>query len=103
MPSCPHRALPSALATVLDNLPATGLSRHLPISVSDRRGRILYVSEAFCDAVGYRADELIGRGYRVLGSELHDDAFYAAIWENLRANRIWQGEIANRHEDGRVV
>ncbi|HRP95358.1 MAG TPA: PAS domain S-box protein [Rhodocyclaceae bacterium] len=103
MLSCPDRALPSALAAVLDNLPATGLSRHLPILVSDRRGRILYVSEAFCDAVGYCADELIGRDYRVLDSGLHDDAFYAGIWETLHANRVWQGEIANRHKDGRLV
>lgn len=76
--------------------------RHLLVSVSDDDGCILYVNDLFCHAYGYSREELLGSHYAQLDSGLHDSAFFATLWETIRAGRPWTGEIANRHKDGSV-
>jgi len=63
------------------------------IMVTDEAGTIMRVNPAFTLITGYRPEEAIGRNPRLLRSDRHDAAFYAALWRNLHENGHWHGEI----------
>jgi diguanylate cyclase (GGDEF)-like protein/PAS domain S-box-containing protein len=70
------------------------------IMVTDERGVILRVNPAFTEITGYPPDEVVGRTPAVLRSNRHDAAFYRALWTDLLAKGVWQGEIINRRRSG---
>jgi diguanylate cyclase (GGDEF)-like protein/PAS domain S-box-containing protein len=72
------------------------------IVVTDGVGTILSVNESFTEITGYTAKEVIGQNPRILKSDRHDQAFYAAMWRDIMANGRWQGEIWNRRKNGEI-
>jgi PAS domain S-box-containing protein len=70
--------------------------------VTDAGRLILRVNKAFCRITGYTADEVTGKNPALLGSGLHDKAFFAAMNERLDQVGAWQGEIWNRRKNGEV-
>ena len=72
-------------ATVRQQLGYMLFNEHLPLSLSDSRGRMCYVNQAFCHLSGYRRDELLGRSYRILRSGLHSPDVFRTLWETLSA------------------
>ena len=58
------------------------------------------MNPAFTAITGYAPEEVLGQNPRVLKSDKHDDAFYAAMWKALAENDRWQGEIWNRRKSG---
>jgi diguanylate cyclase (GGDEF)-like protein/PAS domain S-box-containing protein len=75
-------------------------STHDGVVVTDRNGVIKSVNPAFCKISGYDEDELVGWNANLLQSGRHDRAFFAALWESLRTEGLWQGEIWNRRRSG---
>ncbi len=72
-----------------------------PMVITDRTGRVEWVNAAFTSVTGFGADEAIGQELRVLtGSGVHDNAFYARLWETILAGGAWHGEMTNRRKDG---
>ncbi|MEJ2451603.1 MAG: EAL domain-containing protein [Gammaproteobacteria bacterium] len=72
------------------------------IIITDARGRILRVNEAFTRITGYSQEEVIGRTPRMLRSGRHDRDFYKSIWLKLKAGGVWQGEIWSRRKNGEL-
>jgi diguanylate cyclase (GGDEF)-like protein/PAS domain S-box-containing protein len=72
------------------------------IFISDAECVILRVNLAFSGITGYSAEEAVGRKTSLLRSGRHDAAFFAAMWESIRACGSWSGEIWNRHKDGEI-
>jgi two-component system cell cycle sensor histidine kinase/response regulator CckA len=70
------------------------------ILITDRKGMILWVNDAFTKLTGYACDEVLGKTPRVLKSGIHDRAFYRNIWEAILAGKTWRGEFTNRRKDG---
>ncbi|MCF8199216.1 MAG: PAS domain S-box protein [Sulfuritalea sp.] len=70
--------------------------------VTDERGVILKVNQAFVESTGYTAEEAIGQTPSLLKSGRHDAAFYAAMWESIKNTGSWQGEIWDKRKDGEV-
>lgn len=70
--------------------------------ITDTQGTILRVNQAFCDTTGYSAAEVVGQTPRILKSGRQDAAFYRAMWDEIGRSGTWQGEVWNRHKDGRV-
>lgn len=70
--------------------------------ITDARGAILWVNDAFCAIYGYNRDEVIGRNPRILKSGRHGDDFYREFWRQLTANGHWRGELWNRRKNGEV-
>lgn len=68
--------------------------------VTDARGTILAVNQAFCEISGYREDEVLGRTPALLSSGHHDAEFYRHMWDSLHGLGRWSGEIINRRKDG---
>lgn len=73
------------------------------VVITDAGGRILSVNPSFCRITGYSPAEAIGnKPGKLLGSGVHDEAFFAAFWQSLRETGNWQGEIYNRRKSGEV-
>ncbi|SDK46605.1 sensor domain-containing diguanylate cyclase [Billgrantia gudaonensis] len=60
------------------------------------------VNQAFTDITGYRAEEVIGQTPRLFKSGVHDQAFYARLWDAVLETGHWQGEIWNRNKYGDI-
>lgn len=72
------------------------------ITVTDANGAILSVNPAFTRITGYPAEEVIGENPRILKSNRHDQAFYAAMWQDINAKGRWEGELWNRRKNGDI-
>ena len=70
------------------------------VMITDGNGTILSVNPAFTRITGYGEAEVLGATPRLLKSDRHQDAFYAAMWSELTATGVWQGEIWNRRKNG---
>jgi PAS domain S-box-containing protein len=56
----------------------------------------------FTKITGYSRKEVLGKNPRILKSDRHDKAFYAAMWHALTSQGHWNGEIWNRHKNGDI-
>ncbi len=90
-----------AQAQLLLNAEALEAS-HEGIFITDADNRFTMVNKAFCAITGFSAAELLGQEPRMLKSGRQDPAFYTGLWESLRTQGMWQGEIWDRRKDGAV-
>ncbi len=72
------------------------------VLITDTDNDILDVNQAFLDITGYSRAEVLGKNPRLLSSGHHDRDFYAAMWQTLRRERGWRGEIWNRRKSGEI-
>ena len=72
------------------------------ILISDAHNCIVEVNDAFTRITGYSRDEVLGKGPRLLQSGRQGQPFYAGMWNSLKAQGHWEGEVWNRRKDGRV-
>jgi len=72
------------------------------IFITDASNRIISANKAFNRITGYEVDEVLGQNPAILGSGMHEQDFYKALWEQILEHGRWEGEIWNRRKDGRV-
>ncbi|WP_019022433.1 EAL domain-containing protein [Thioalkalivibrio sp. ALE23] len=72
------------------------------IIITDPQSRILMVNEAFTRLTGYTPEEVEGHNPSILGSGRQDAAFYRRMWQDLRENDYWHGELWNRRKNGEL-
>lgn len=70
--------------------------------LTDAGQRILYVNPAFTAITGYAPEDVLGRTPRVLSSGRQGPEFYQRMWQGLRENGAWSGELWNRRKDGQL-
>ncbi len=70
--------------------------------ITDASNRILRVNEAFCAITGYSRAEVIGQKTSLLSSGRQSQAFYQAMWQQLKETDSWHGEVWNRRKNGEV-
>lgn len=70
------------------------------ITITSADGKILAVNKAFTYITGYDPEEVLGQNPRVLKSDRHEANFYSDMWEELREQGQWEGEIWNRRKSG---
>jgi diguanylate cyclase (GGDEF)-like protein/PAS domain S-box-containing protein len=90
-PDTPARLLAAAMASMAS-----------AIFITDARGIILWVNDAFTRLSGYSSVEAVGRSPAILHSGRQDRAFYALLWKTILSGGVWQGEVIDRHKSGRV-
>lgn len=72
------------------------------ILITDQNGLIVSVNRAFCKITGYVKSEVIGKTPSILSSGIHDKDFYITMWDTLKNNGSWQGEIWNKRKNGEI-
>jgi diguanylate cyclase (GGDEF)-like protein/PAS domain S-box-containing protein len=71
------------------------------IVITDRKAVVQYVNPAFTRHTGYSRQEALGQPVSgLMKSGIHDQAFYARLWQTILAGREWHGEVTNRRKDG---
>ena len=72
------------------------------VIITDAEMRILSVNRAFTHITGFESAEAIGKTPAILQSGRHDVAFYRDLWQHIRSEGNWQGEICNRRKSGEI-
>jgi len=72
------------------------------IIITDARGTIEYVNEAFVRVSGYSMAEVVGHNPSMLRSGLTAPEVYASLWAALAKGECWQGELINRRKNGEI-
>ena len=70
--------------------------------ITDPKGVIMLVNQAFTKLTGYSVEEAIGNTPHMLSSGRHDPEFYQHLWATLTDQGFWQGEIWNRRKNGQI-
>lgn len=72
------------------------------IIITDAAGTIVDVNESFTLITGYGREESIGQNPRMLQSGRQGPEFYAQMWQALKEQAHWNGEIWNRRKNGEI-
>ncbi|HEY3328131.1 MAG TPA: EAL domain-containing protein [Novimethylophilus sp.] len=72
------------------------------ILITDADQRILEANKGFEEITGYTREEMIGRTREMLKFGQNDAAFYDEMWDCIRRDGQWQGEIWNRRKNGEI-
>ena len=70
------------------------------VIVTDQKGVIQYVNEAFETVTGYAREEALGKTPRFLKSGVHDKAFFHAMWATLQEGKVFRNRLVNKRKDG---
>jgi diguanylate cyclase (GGDEF)-like protein/PAS domain S-box-containing protein len=76
------------------------INQNVIISRTDLKGKIVYVSEAFCDISGYSQEELIGKNHNIVRHPDMPKSLYEELWQSIQNDNTWSGEIKNLRKDG---
>lgn len=72
------------------------------IIVTNAEGEIILVNRAFSTISGFSMNDILGKNPKFQQSNRHDNDFYSTIWNIIRRDGQWQGEIWNSRKDGSV-
>ena len=70
------------------------------VIIADRKGTIHYVNPAFERLSGFSSEDIVGKNFRILKSDRHDENFYRTMWKTISSGTGWAGRICNRMKDG---
>ncbi len=73
------------------------------IILTDLDGNITDVNQAFIDLYGWEKSEIVGKNTSIIRSSKTDDAFLESMWQAIRKDGRWQGEITNKSRNGRLI
>jgi methyl-accepting chemotaxis protein len=87
------------------NLPVTDVEilledGDLIVSMTDLKGRIVYVNATFLKISGYTEAELLGKAHNIIRHPDMPPAAFADLWATLKAGRPWMGMVKNRCSNG---
>lgn len=69
------------------------------ISITDKDGIIIDVSNAFCEFTKFKKEELIGESHRILKHEDTPTSLYKNMWNEISSGKSFTTEIKNRKKD----
>lgn len=73
------------------------------IFITDHKGRIRWVNDAFERLTGWGAGEVLGQTPRLFNSGHHDPLFFRDLWQTLMAGEVWRGQVTNQNRKGDML
>ena len=75
------------------------MDKYVISSITDLKGNIIDVSQAFCEISGYEKEELIGKPHsKVRHPDMPKETF-ATLWKQIKSGKSWSGKVKNRRKD----
>ncbi|PLA73457.1 hypothetical protein CYQ88_11110 [Hydrogenovibrio sp. SC-1] len=78
------------------------VNSQLIMSRTDTTGKILDVSDFFCEISGYDREELIGQNQNIVRHPDMPSSMYKELWDTIQSGQTWVGEIKNLRKDGGI-
>ncbi|MHB8127882.1 MAG: EAL domain-containing protein [Mobilitalea sp.] len=72
------------------------------IVITNDKNVIIRVNGSMVKMSGFSKEELIGQNPRLLKSDYHDIFFYQEMWEQIKLNGSWEGEIWDKKKTGEM-
>jgi PAS domain S-box-containing protein len=73
------------------------------VTISDENDKIKFVNQKLCNLSGYSRDEIIGCKHNIFSSGHHSPEFFKELWDTISKGKKWEGEILNKHKDGKLI
>ena len=70
------------------------------IIITDAKGIIEYVNQAFINTTGYKKDEVLNKSPSVIKSGEMSDDFYNGLWKTIKSGKTWMGTFHNKRSNG---
>jgi len=70
------------------------------IFITDSRGRIKWVNEAFEKLTGWNQEEVLNQTPSLFNSGHHDPLFFRELWQTVLSGSVWRGRVRNHNRDG---
>ena len=70
------------------------------VSITDKKGIITYVNDAFSKVSGYTKEELIGQPHSIIRHPDSPTSLYKEMWEQLSSKKPWHGVLKNMNKGG---
>ena len=74
-----------------------------PMLITDDKNIIIKVNQAFCKILSYSKEELIGQNPRIFKTAHQDKTLVEDIWNNLKTNGTWSGDVYNKKSNGDLI
>ncbi|WNL12003.1 sensor domain-containing diguanylate cyclase [Aliarcobacter cryaerophilus] len=74
-----------------------------PMLITDDKNIIIKVNQAFCKILSYSKDELLGQNPRIFKTAHQDKALIDKLWNDLKINGTWTGDLYNRKSNGEII
>ncbi len=74
----------------------------LSVLLTDADGQITYANPKVYELTGYQPGEVLGMNPRLFASGLVSRKTFEAMWSQLRAGEVWEGELINRKKGGEL-
>ncbi len=69
------------------------------IMITDADNRIVDVNQSLVEMTGYSRDQLLGQSPSLQRSDRQGEDFYSRMWQAIRCQGKWSGELINRRSD----
>lgn len=76
------------------------LNQEALVSKTDKKGKIIFVNDGFCEVSGYSREELIGSPHNIVRHPDVPKEFFQSMWETIKEGKIWSGTHKNLAKDG---
>lgn len=74
-----------------------------PMIITNNAGEIIKVNQAFCTTMGYAREEILGKNPRIFKSGHQNSKFGDELWNSLRIQGFWSGEVYNRKANDEII
>jgi len=76
------------------------MNKYVISSVTNLTGRIIEVSDAFCNISGYKRYELIGKKHNLVRHKDMPSEAFKELWNTIKSGNTWRGKVKNLKKDG---
>jgi PAS domain S-box-containing protein len=76
------------------------MDKYIISSVTDLSGKIIDVSQAFCNISGYTKEELIGSAHNIVRHPDMPKEAFKELWRKIKKGESWSGKVKNLKRDG---
>jgi len=74
--------------------------KNIIASKTDLKGKITYISDAFCAISGYSQEELMGKSHNIVRHPDVPKSAFKDLWDTIKSGKTWEGEVKNLKKDG---